>query len=687
MAPLGSINPVTGDTSAFSNAAVVVNPFIVTNTTDSTTNAQIGSLRYAIAAANADVANNDTILFEIPTADPNYNASTGSWTIPIFAGLTIDKPKSAGVQHTVFVDALSQLSQPGSATTHPAIALDPGPGFAGTALTLISGGNTVCGLVVQGFPGDGIDVRSSGNTFVDNFIGTNVLGAASAGNQVAGILIDGSSNTIDDNLISGNAQIGISIAGSTNLIEGNFVGTNLSGNGGVPNGTGVAIAGSNNTVGGAATQAGNVISGNAQAGVLISSASATAPVVSNFILGNLIGTDVTGMQSLGNHGGGVLVTNSSGNIIGGSTAGARNIISANAVAGIQISGQLSSRNQVVGNYIGTNSQGSNWPGAANAQTPQPNQAPSQPAGVLIIGASGNTVGGTTFTGVSSNLLSGNLFGIEILGNASAETQTAPAIGANAILGNKIGTNATGMQALPNVEVGVYVVNSASNTINGNLISGNGVAGINLFGAGSTNNSISSNLIGGNAQGQVSFRGTSSTTSFVSPSGLLVYYGLQEEGVVVIGASNNQIGSTGGNQLVGNIDTGVYIVNRDSAGNTYPAPKNNKVQNNSIRTNGIYGVLLYNAPNNPVSTTGGTRNVFSGNPVNIRNFTGAVDSQKLLPPPSSTLLPPSSSQKSASSSQPKKPVAAKHLIVPSRPRVPALLPKSSTSKLVAHKPST
>jgi hypothetical protein len=205
------------------------------------------------------------------------------------------------------------------------------------------------------------------------------------------------------------------------------------------------------------------------------------------------------------------------------------------------------------------------------------------------------------------------------------------------------------------------------------------------------------VIGGNAQGQASFRGASSTKSFVSPSGILVYYGLQEEGVVVIGGSNNQIGSSGGNQLVGNIDTAVYIVNKDFAGNLYPAPTNNAVQNNSIRTNGIFGVLLYNSSNNPVSTTGATRNLFSGNPVNIRVFISSVDSQKLLPPPTSTLLP-SSSSPNGTSSHPKKPVKAKHhdrhlgkarrrqRVVSNRPQIPALFPKGSSFKVVSHKPS-
>ncbi len=687
-APPESVSPATGDTSAFSAAATIVgiDPFIVTNTTDSTTNPQFGSLRFALQAANADAANNDTITFQIPTTDPNYDAATGSWKIHLLAGLTIDKPSSGGVQHIVVVDGLSQQSQPGSATTHPVIAIEPGSGFTGTGLTLSSGGNTVVGLVVEGFPVDGIDVSSgaSGNTIVSNYIGTDVLGASSVGNQGAGISIASSSNTISGNLISGNAQEGVLITGGANSVLDNRIGTDAAGTAAVANGIGVDIAGSNNTIGGAGVGAGNVVSGNAGAGVFITNA--VGPAVSNSILGNLIGTDLTGMQPLGNLGGGVVVTNSSGNVIGGTAAGARNVISANAVAGIQISGQLSSQNQVAGNYIGTNIDGTDRPGSPDIPTPQPNLLPVQPTGVLLVGVSGNTVGGAGFQDASSNLISGNIFGIQILGNPSANTQAAPAIGANAILGNKIGTDPTGLQAVPNFEIGIFVVNSASNAISGNLISGNGIAGIDIFGTGSTNNSVSSNLIGSNAQGQASFRKTSSTTSFISPTtGILVFYGLQEQGVVVIGASNNQIGSTGGNQLVGNVETGIFIANLDSAGTRYPAPVHTKIQNNSIRSNGIYGVLLYNSPNNPISTKGATRNLFSGNPVKIRDFRSAVDSKKPQPPPRSKHLKLPSGP-SRTSSHPKHQAKGKHLVVSHRHRVPALFSKDSSSKPVSHKPS-
>ena len=59
--PPDSTDPALGDTSAFSTAAVLVNPFIVTNTNDS----GIGSLRQAILYSNANPGL-DTITFNIP---------------------------------------------------------------------------------------------------------------------------------------------------------------------------------------------------------------------------------------------------------------------------------------------------------------------------------------------------------------------------------------------------------------------------------------------------------------------------------------------------------------------------------------------------------------------------------------------------------------------------------------------
>jgi hypothetical protein len=77
----------------------------------------------------------------------------------------------------------------------------------------------------------------------------------------------------------------------------------------------------------------------------------------NTVSGNYIGTDINGSTSLGNNVGVVIIYDSRDNVIGGDTAGERNLIYGNMV-GILIGGNGSRGNQVQGNYIGTNADGS-----------------------------------------------------------------------------------------------------------------------------------------------------------------------------------------------------------------------------------------------------------------------------------------------------------------------------------------
>ena len=77
------------------------------------------------------------------------------------------------------------------------------------------------------------------------------------------------------------------------------------------------------------------------------------------MLGNYIGTNAAGANLGNNHdpfsGDGVRIdATSSGNVIGGLTASAANVIGFEEDAAIAV---LGSGNQVVGNYIGTNSSG------------------------------------------------------------------------------------------------------------------------------------------------------------------------------------------------------------------------------------------------------------------------------------------------------------------------------------------
>src|SRR5207253_7759602 len=107
-----------------------------------------------------------------------------------------------------------------------------------------------------------------------------------------------------------------------------------------------------NPIGGATPGAGNVVSGNGSVGVQVFGLGATG----NVIAGNLIGTDASGLQPLGNAQDGVFLNAASGNTVGGTEAGARNVISANGSVGVQVFAGASG-NVIEGNFIGPDIQG------------------------------------------------------------------------------------------------------------------------------------------------------------------------------------------------------------------------------------------------------------------------------------------------------------------------------------------
>src|SRR5262249_18820821 len=135
-------------------------------------------------------------------------------------------------------------------------------------------------------------------------------GAAEVGNGLRGITIaNGASGNLiggtasgAGNLLSGNQQNGLEITGdgtTGNLVQGNYLGTNAAGTAALPNhlrGVGISYGASGNTVGGTTAAARNLISGNVQNGVLLD-----ARTDSNVVQSNYIGTDVTGTQAVPNH--------------------------------------------------------------------------------------------------------------------------------------------------------------------------------------------------------------------------------------------------------------------------------------------------------------------------------------------------------------------------------------------------
>jgi CSLREA domain-containing protein len=409
-------------------------------------------------------------------------------------------------------------------------------------------GNTIQGNVI--FDNSvGITVGGSANTIVGNLIGTTPDGSAvssSTSNIGNGISVTGTGNTIggdtpaERNLISGNAAgIDLSATATGNFVRGNYVGTNASGNADLGNtGSGVIVRASNNTIGGTAAGEGNLVSGNDANGIDVTGTGIT----NTMVLGNLIGTNAAGDADLGNTLDGInLGAGSSTSTVGGTSAGARNVISGNS-DGIQVG---SSPNTIQGNYIGTNATGAGVVG-------------NSLHGINFAAGSGsNTIGGTAAG--AGNVISGNgQTGLNIFSG-----------GSNIIQGNIIGADTGGTIDLGN-SLGGITVNTSSNTIGGataaarNLISGNNSAGITISGGGASSNTVQGNYIGVQSDG-------------TSPLGNTLH------GIFISSASSNTIGVAAGgeNVIAHNGSDGVHILSGTA----------NPVRANTIHTNGGLGIDL------------------------------------------------------------------------------------------------
>ena len=80
---------------------------------------------------------------------------------------------------------------------------------------------------------------------------------------------------------------------------------------------------------------------------------------------------------------------------------------------------------------------------------------------------------------------------------------------------------------------------------------------------------------------------------------------------------------------------MYITSRDFNNVHFSVPTGNTVSGNVIRTDSIYGVLLYDAPNNavrPFTSPSKTlsKNTFGGEETSFRNFQASFDAGTSLP---------------------------------------------------------
>jgi len=427
---------------------------------------------------------------------------------------------------------------------------------------------------------------ASRNSVAGNAIGAT--GSSGIGNLI-GVVIQtaASENVVRDNTISGNTDgVRIHVGATGNEIIGNRIGTDPSGQVARRNaGVGVVINNSSgNWIGGPSTSDQNIISGQLQ-GVLIEGSLAFG----NVIDGNLIGLNADSTAAIPNLLDGVAIDNAPNNIIGGEVG---NTISGNGSVGVQISGAGATNNSVLGNRIGLGPDG---------ETPFPNGQ----VGVFLNNASGNRVGGDRSQ--DRNIISANgSVGVQIVGGVEQEfvdgLQNGEEFLGNTILGNFIGTDASGQAARPNGTSGIFLDNAAGTQIggpnpgDGNLISGHSAAGIQIVGLGATGNTIQGNRIGTNAEGTQALPNT--------------------HGVTLDNAPGNRIGGpdlADGNLISGN-QVGLVIARFGASSNVVRANVIGTTADGlSPLPNRQGGVFINGAPGNQIGgTTPEQANVISGN---------------------------------------------------------------------------
>lgn len=316
-----------------------------------------------------------------------------------------------------------------------------------------------------------LKIQIAGNGYTDSGIDAIVI--TSPGNVVRGVAIYNTRRAI--RLYGDSAD--------SNVIAGNFIGTDASATAAATsyniygNGVSLEAGASSNRVGGAARADANVISGNSRHGVGTYGEATSHNVFHN----NIIGLSPDGTRRLQNFKHGIDVNSGSAyNIIGGTSAGERNVISGNGfenledfTAAVEISHSSATvGNAVVGNYIGTDLTG----------TSAPDHAWNSHYGIRVE----DLVNDTT---IRHNVIGNNRRG--------AIKVDAPGTTNIRISDNRIGVSASG-QPIPNGWFGILIAWRATRvTVGpGNVIAYNPV-GVQIGHPDSDFNTITRNSIYGN----------------------------------------------------------------------------------------------------------------------------------------------------------------------------------------------
>ncbi len=435
---------------------------------DGTCDATHCSLREAINAANF-YGPGLGIVFNVPGLLPIHIAPSSP--LPALSWQTVidgtSQPGYAG-QPVIWLDG------GGAGPTADGLVMNGGPNFNGEP-------SVVRGLAISGW-GGGAGIRVGGSTVVEgNFIGTDTSGSTVYPNFI-GVLADGGGNTIGGttipsrNVISGNTQYGVDVDSSSgNRVIGNYIGLNAAANAKIANGVhGVQVFGATDTIVGTPS-APNVIE-PAAGGTGIHLELGTA----NVVQGNRIGTDPTGTAifGFGTSASGIHVDDTGGNTIGGTAAGAGNVIGG-VQNGIVVSAPSASAagTMIEGNLIGQGPGGEDVGNATDGI--QLLAVDHVTVGGTSAGA-GNVIGGNDGNGISilgggSNTIQGNTIGVRGSGNSFNGVEMS-GTDDNTVGGTAPGAGNT---IAYNGGDGVLVRSNRGNAVRGNSIFSNGGLGINL----------------------------------------------------------------------------------------------------------------------------------------------------------------------------------------------------------------
>ncbi|HNT54201.1 MAG TPA: NosD domain-containing protein [Anaerolineaceae bacterium] len=381
---------------------------------------------------------------------------------------------------------------------------DPGIGIG-------SDNNIVRGLQIYNFPGAGIDVHGNNNL-------------------IGGSRLIGNGPTGQGNVLSSN-RLGIALSDQDNQLMGNIIGLDATGTQAMGNEIGIGLAGQNNIIGSLEAGKNNIISASIFEGI-----GACAHIDDgNQIIGNYVGTDISGTLDRGNGGVGIYVECGTSN-----TLVQGNLVSGNQLAGIIFGDHSSDFNVVIGNQVGTTLDG------------------NQP---LLNGGVGIYVGGAAYSRIGGAAPGeGNRVGtgtVEVGGMCSGDTL---------VQGNWIGLNAAGTSILPNA--GSIVLYGSTRAIVGGATpaESNFVTTLGNF---SLDARSANNVIAGN------------------------FFGLAVDGVTPLTTAGFQIYT----QRNGNIIQGNQIANATSAGIWVDGAQTNTIRRNSIWANPFKGIFLDNGANN------------------------------------------------------------------------------------------